>query len=44
MQLDKLNQEQVIALNIATGAPSVYELDDSGKVLSKKMRIEREAH
>ncbi|MBO6677503.1 2,3-bisphosphoglycerate-dependent phosphoglycerate mutase [Parvibaculum sp.] len=44
MQLDKLNQEQVIALNIATGAPIVYELDDSGKVLSKKMLIEREAH
>lgn len=44
MQLDKLNQEQVIALNIATGAPIVYELDDKGNVLSKKMLIEREAH
>ena len=44
MQLDKLSQEEVIALNIATGAPIVYELDDSGKVLSKKMLIEREAH
>jgi len=31
-------------LAIATGAPIVYELDDSGKVLSKKMLIEREAH
>ena len=44
MQLDKLNQEQVIALNIATGAPIVYELDDKGNVLSKKILIEREAH
>jgi 2,3-bisphosphoglycerate-dependent phosphoglycerate mutase len=44
MQLDKLNQEQVIALNIATGAPIVYELDDKGNVLSKKLLIEREAH
>ena len=44
MQLDKLSQEQVIALNIATGAPIVYELDDKGNVLSKKMLIEREAH
>jgi 2,3-bisphosphoglycerate-dependent phosphoglycerate mutase len=44
MQLDKLTQEQVIALNIATGAPIVYELDDKGNVLSKKMLIEREAH
>lgn len=44
MQLDKLNQDEVIALNIATGAPIVYELDDKGNVLSKKMLIEREAH
>lgn len=44
MQLDKLNQEQVLALNIATGAPIVYELDDKGNVIGKEMLIEREAH
>ncbi|MBX3489773.1 MAG: 2,3-bisphosphoglycerate-dependent phosphoglycerate mutase [Parvibaculum sp.] len=44
MLLDKLTQEQVLALNIATGAPIVYELDDKGDVLKKEMLIEREAH
>jgi len=44
MQLDKLSQDQVIALNIATGAPIVYELDDKGNVLRKEILIEREAH
>ncbi|MFN6942114.1 MAG: 2,3-bisphosphoglycerate-dependent phosphoglycerate mutase, partial [Parvibaculum sp.] len=44
MQLDGLTQEEVLKLNIATGAPMVYELDDKGKVLSKKILIEREAH
>lgn len=44
MQLDKLNQEQVLALNIATGAPIVYELDNKGNVIGKEMLIEREAH
>ena len=42
MQLDQLSQDEVIALNIATGAPIVYELDDQGKVLSKKILIERD--
>ncbi|HUD53077.1 2,3-bisphosphoglycerate-dependent phosphoglycerate mutase [Parvibaculum sp.] len=44
MVLDKLNQEEVIALNIGTGAPIVYELDDKGNVLKKTDLIEREAH
>lgn len=44
MQLDRLSQDQVIALNIATGAPIVYELDDKGSVLRKEILIEREAH
>ena len=44
MLLDQLTQEQVLALNIATGAPIVYELDDKGNVLTKEMLIEREAH
>ncbi|MGK2741824.1 2,3-bisphosphoglycerate-dependent phosphoglycerate mutase [Tepidicaulis sp. LMO-SS28] len=42
MQLDQLSQDEVIALNIATGAPIVYELDDQGTVLSKKILIERD--
>lgn len=36
MELDKLSKEQVLELNIATGEPIVYEVDPSGKVLSKK--------
>ncbi|MCF8469802.1 MAG: 2,3-bisphosphoglycerate-dependent phosphoglycerate mutase [Parvibaculum sp.] len=44
MQLDKLSREDVIALNIATGAPIVYELDDKGHVLGKSILIEREYH
>lgn len=44
MQLDKLSQDEVIALNIATGAPIVYELDDKGHVLGKSILIEREYH
>lgn len=44
MELEGLSRDEVLALNIATGAPIAYELDDDGKVLSKKMLIEREAH
>ncbi|NIJ42234.1 2,3-bisphosphoglycerate-dependent phosphoglycerate mutase [Parvibaculum indicum] len=44
MQLDGLSEDEITKLNIATGAPIVYELDDNGKVLSKTMLIEREAH
>src|SRR5690606_31672030 len=44
MQIDGLTREEVLKLNIATGAPIVYELDGKGKVLSKKLLIEREAH
>jgi len=44
MELEGLSREEVLALNIATGAPIAYELDDDGKVLSKKVLIEREAH
>lgn len=44
MELEGLTRDEVLALNIATGAPIAYELDDEGKVLSKKMLIEREAH
>ena len=35
MDLDKLGKEEVLDLNIATGVPIVYELDDDMKVTSK---------
>jgi 2,3-bisphosphoglycerate-dependent phosphoglycerate mutase len=35
MDLDKLTKEQVLELNIATGAPIIYEIDAKGKVLKK---------
>lgn len=36
MQLEQLSKEQVLELNIPTGVPLLYELDDSGKVLSHR--------
>ena len=35
MALDHLTKEQVLELNIATGAPIIYEIDPSGTVLKK---------
>jgi 2,3-bisphosphoglycerate-dependent phosphoglycerate mutase len=35
MQLDQLSEDEVLALELATGVPLVYELDETGKVLSK---------
>ncbi|MBV6459603.1 MAG: 2,3-bisphosphoglycerate-dependent phosphoglycerate mutase [Fimbriimonadaceae bacterium] len=37
MALDKLSNEEVLALNLETGVPLVYELEESGAVLSKKI-------
>ncbi len=37
MQLDDLSREQVLDLNIATGAPLVYEIDPDGKVISSRI-------
>jgi len=37
MRLDKLTKEQVLDLNLATGAPIVYEIGPDGRVLSKKV-------
>jgi len=37
MELDKLDEVQVLELEIATGVPIVYELDDEMKVVSKKI-------
>ncbi len=36
MHLDQLTREQVLELNIPTGAPLLYEIDASGKVLSHR--------
>jgi 2,3-bisphosphoglycerate-dependent phosphoglycerate mutase len=36
MRLDKLTQEQVLQLNLATGAPLAYRLSSDGAVLEKR--------
>jgi 2,3-bisphosphoglycerate-dependent phosphoglycerate mutase len=36
MQLDQLTREQVLELNIPTGAPLLYEVDRTGKVLAHR--------
>jgi 2,3-bisphosphoglycerate-dependent phosphoglycerate mutase len=36
MQLEQLSKEQVLELNIPTGAPLLYELDSSGKVTNHR--------
>ena len=42
MDLDQLSREQVLELNIPTGIPLVYDLDDNGKVLHKTYLFTRE--
>ncbi|MCF7836865.1 2,3-bisphosphoglycerate-dependent phosphoglycerate mutase [Candidatus Gracilibacteria bacterium] len=37
MQLDNLSPEEVVKLEIPTGVPLVYEIDETGKVVSKKI-------
>lgn len=37
MQLDALSEEEVIALNLDTGVPYVYELDVDGKVVKREV-------
>lgn len=37
MQLDKLSEQEVLELNLDTGVPLVYELDNEGNVLSKQV-------
>jgi len=36
MELDGLSKEEVLLLNIATGAPIIYEINTDGSVASKK--------
>ncbi|MBI3320682.1 MAG: 2,3-diphosphoglycerate-dependent phosphoglycerate mutase [Candidatus Omnitrophica bacterium] len=37
MDLDRLTKAQVLRLNIATGAPIIYEIDQHGKILKKSV-------
>jgi 2,3-bisphosphoglycerate-dependent phosphoglycerate mutase len=37
MELDRLSPEQVLALNLATGVPLVYEMSQDGQVLGKQV-------
>ena len=37
MELDRLTKEQVLQLELATGAPIAYEIDSAGKILHKKV-------
>ena len=37
MELDRLTKAQVLELNIATGAPIIYEIDRSGGILKKSV-------
>jgi 2,3-bisphosphoglycerate-dependent phosphoglycerate mutase len=36
MELEQLSQEQVLELNIPTGAPLLYELDQIGNVVDHR--------
>jgi 2,3-bisphosphoglycerate-dependent phosphoglycerate mutase len=36
MHLDKLTKEQVLELNIPTGAPLLYVFDSNGTIVEKK--------
>ncbi|MGH7821999.1 MAG: 2,3-bisphosphoglycerate-dependent phosphoglycerate mutase, partial [Candidatus Binatia bacterium] len=38
MKLDRLTREQVLELNLATGVPLVYDMNEKGEVLSKEIR------
>jgi len=36
MELEQLSREQVLELNIPTGAPLLYELNETGKILDRR--------
>ena len=36
MELEQLSREQVLELNIPTGEPLLYELDETGKVVNHR--------
>lgn len=37
MSLEQLSGEQIVKVELNTGEPIVYEMDENGKVLSKKV-------
>jgi len=37
MDLDQLTKEEVLALNLATGVPIVYDMNDAGAVVAKQV-------
>jgi len=39
MELDRLSKEDVLHLNLATGAPIVYEIDRNGTILKKTVHV-----
>ena len=39
MQLDRLTPEQILKVELATGAPIIYRLDDAGRVTEKRALI-----
>jgi 2,3-bisphosphoglycerate-dependent phosphoglycerate mutase len=39
MDLDKLTKEQVLELNLDTGVPIVYDLDDRGRGLEENSEL-----
>jgi 2,3-bisphosphoglycerate-dependent phosphoglycerate mutase len=40
MSLEGLTGEQILKVELATGVPIVYKLDDEGKVVSKEVLSE----
>jgi 2,3-bisphosphoglycerate-dependent phosphoglycerate mutase len=38
MKLDALSKEAVVALELATGVPVVYEIDAEARVVAKEIR------
>jgi 2,3-bisphosphoglycerate-dependent phosphoglycerate mutase len=37
MKLDNLSEEEVLHLELATGAPLVYEFSEEGKIMGKEV-------
>jgi 2,3-bisphosphoglycerate-dependent phosphoglycerate mutase len=37
MELDQLSEEEVPKLELATGIPTVYDIDEEGKVVGKEI-------
>mgnify|MGYP001762310272 FL=1 len=37
MELEHMSGEQIVKLELATGVPTVYKIDEDGKVLEKQI-------